>query len=406
MKKTVLFVDHDLGRSGSTVSLEYMVKAFSKKNYLVFILTPKRKLNLTPLLNAGATLYSSQRWHLSNMAMGFHFTNTVSPFSWTGVRTNLNSIAKFVIGFFIVRRAIKTIRPDLVYVNEYVIVQASVAAYLSGIPAAIHVRSPILQGAFRIRQRLASRLVLIFNRVVFAITRTEAAQLCPRLAERDKIKVVGEFFSKVDMRSVDEEIWKEKLGLSDGANVVTMLGGIQTIKGTVDFLRAAQIVVSGRSDVVFVVAGRDFRDMNSKEWAYSEECMRIADILKVKDAIRILGVVTTSLDLIAASDIVVSPSSQTHFSRPVIEAWGFGKPVIAARTTHMEDLITHGVNGLLVEPGDHHALANCLFQLLDDVKLCKRLGSEGRKKTNAEFDADKNLQTIVETCDSLISAEN
>lgn len=403
MNKTVLFVDHDDGRSGSTVSLEYLVRAFIGRGYRVFVLTPKMEAEAKPLVNSGATMFSLRKWHLDNMALGFHFTTTVSPFSWTGLRTNLNNVVKFVLGILIVRETILKTRPDVVYANEYVIVQASVASYFSGIPAVIHIRSPFLKGVFGMRRRLVSRLILTYNHVVFAITRIESSQLCPRAGEAEKIKVVGEFFSKVDIQSIDKKASRKLLGLPKDRKVVAMLGGIQTIKGTVDFLRAAQIVLSEREDTVFVVAGRDFGDKNTEERAYSELCMRLADSVCVKDAVRILGVVTNPLDLIASSDIVVSTSTETHFSRPVIEAWGFAKPVVAARTDHMLDLITHGVNGLIVDVGDHKALARCLCQLLDSVELRKKLGNEGKKKTDAEFDADKNLQMIVDSCDALIS---
>jgi len=236
---------------------------------------------------------------------------------------------------------------------------------------------------------------------VFAITKREAEQLRPKLREKNKIKIVGEFFSNAHIDSVHVNRHRELFGLPADKKIVTMLGGIREIKGTIDFLRAAQLVMSKHDNTVFVIAGKGYRNGLLHEREYFDECMKVVEILRERGLIYMLGEITNPLELIATSDILVSPSPQTHFSRPVIEAWGFTKPVIAARTDHMQDLINDGVNGLLIPVGDHDALANYLCLLLDNSELCQRLGREGRKKTDAEFDADTNLQRIVDTCDSM-----
>jgi glycosyltransferase involved in cell wall biosynthesis len=216
--------------------------------------------------------------------------------------------------------------------------------------------------------------------------------------------VVGEFVPQVHHRTADAHASRELFGLTQKKHVITMLGGIREIKGTLVFLRAAQQVLLKYSNVIFVIAGSNYHDGTSSKRAYFDVCMKVVESLRQEGSIILLGEIANALDLIGASDIIVSPSLQTHFSRPVIEAWAYSKPVVAAKTAHMSDLIAHGINGFLVEPGDAQTFADCLVRLLNDDELCKRLGREGKKKASAEFDADKNLQTIVETCDAYLHA--
>lgn len=400
----MLFIDHDTGRSGSTVSLEYLVKAFKEEGYIVFIHTPKKKEeHKKTLMEAGANLIEMRGWNFTSLALSLHFTNITSPFSIRGVRTNIKEIIKFFMGILISLRVIRETRPDLVYVNEYVVIQASLAAYFSRIPAVIHIRSPLLQGVFGIRRYVVSQLILKYNDAIFAITSKEADQLRARGKEFKKLKLVGEFFSEMDSCSKDKLFSREAFGLPNTKKVVTMLGGIQSIKGTLDFLRGAYSVALHRDDVVFVVAGREYKEENEKERVHYQECMRIVESSQMNGAVVILGEIINALELVAISDIIVSPSSETHFARPVVEAWGLAKPVIATKTEHMLELMADRVNGLLVDVGDHEALAKSILLLMEDEKLARSLGNEGKRNFTAEFLAVSKTRIIVETCDNLIA---
>jgi hypothetical protein len=46
MNKNVLFVDEDPGRTGSTVSLEYLIKRFKSDGFKVYVLTSKKYLSM------------------------------------------------------------------------------------------------------------------------------------------------------------------------------------------------------------------------------------------------------------------------------------------------------------------------------------------------------------------------
>jgi glycosyltransferase involved in cell wall biosynthesis len=404
MKRSILFIDEDQERNGATVSLEYLVKGFKEAGYNTVVLTWKQEDWTKAALKSSATLIDGRWGPLTTTTMCFHFTYTVSPLSWAGMKNIIKDLVKFVAGFIIVLRTIRKVRPDIVYLNEYSVVQASLAARASHVPSVVHIRSQILTGLFGVRHWLMRRLVLMCNDAVFSITRCEAEQLRPHPAEQSKISVVGEFVPPRGTPGVRQADVRSSLGLPLDRCVVTMLGGILAIKGTREFLQAGEKILARRPTAFLCLAGGSRIGGDPVKRAYDETCRDLIARLEQRGNLRYLGEISNPLDLVAASDVVVSPSLQTHFARPVVEAWGAGKPVVAFRSPHMEALIAHGVDGLLVDSGDVDGLAEAIGRLLDDVSLRMKLGQEGYKKTERDFNAERNLAGIIARCDALCAA--
>jgi glycosyltransferase involved in cell wall biosynthesis len=84
------------------------------------------------------------------------------------------------------------------------------------------------------------------------------------------------------------------------------------------------------------------------------------------------------------------------FGRTIIEAWAHRKPVIAYRVGAPATLISHEVDGLLVEEGDTQALAEALWRLAASPALCQRLGEAGYAKVTAHYDASQVTSRLLE----------
>jgi len=86
----------------------------------------------------------------------------------------------------------------------------------------------------------------------------------------------------------------------------------------------------------------------------------------------------------AAADLFVAPSvtdrrGDTEGQGVVfLEAMASATAVIATRTGGIEEVIEDGRHGLLVEPGDPHALTAAMTRLLRDDDLRRRLARQGR----------------------------
>jgi glycosyltransferase involved in cell wall biosynthesis len=105
---------------------------------------------------------------------------------------------------------------------------------------------------------------------------------------------------------------------------------------------------------------------------------------------------------LAAADVLVAPSVPTSGGKregiPVVlmEAMATGLPVVASRLSGIPELVTDGVSGLLVPPGDDAALADALASLAADPELRARLGAAGRETVLREFDVDRNAAALAD----------
>ena len=79
-----------------------------------------------------------------------------------------------------------------------------------------------------------------------------------------------------------------------------------------------------------------------------------------------------------------------------------GRPVIATRSGGAEDYVTHGENGLLVEPGDAAGLREAIRYVLEHPDEAARMGTEGRARYvlqhRFEQMAERVRRALVEVC--------
>jgi phosphatidylinositol alpha-mannosyltransferase len=71
-----------------------------------------------------------------------------------------------------------------------------------------------------------------------------------------------------------------------------------------------------------------------------------------------------------------------------------GLPIVASNIEGFASVLTHGVQGLLVLPGDEHALADALLELLDDEPARRRMGEHGRLHAE-DYSWDRVSQQIL-----------
>jgi glycosyltransferase involved in cell wall biosynthesis len=91
-------------------------------------------------------------------------------------------------------------------------------------------------------------------------------------------------------------------------------------------------------------------------------------------------------DLIRASAVAAVPSVW-YENQPlaVLEAFGCGVPVVATDLGGLPELVTPGVDGHIVPPGDAAALAGALVRTLADPDAAHAMGRAGRAKVCRDF---------------------
>jgi phosphatidylinositol alpha-mannosyltransferase len=81
------------------------------------------------------------------------------------------------------------------------------------------------------------------------------------------------------------------------------------------------------------------------------------------------------------ADVFCAPAiASESFGLILLEAMSMGKPIVASNISGYANVVSHGVDGLLVPPADKDKLAKALVSLLGDESLRWQMGAKGRAK--------------------------
>ena len=166
---------------------------------------------------------------------------------------------------------------------------------------------------------------------------------------------------------------------------VVFAGRVVAPKGVGVLIRAAAEV-----DAEFVICGDGWR---------LNEMRALARELGVEQRVSFKGWLDTDelARELAEASVVAMPSVWPEpFGLVGIEAFAAGRPVVASATGGIEDWLEDGVNGLSVEPGDAHALARALRELLDDPARQQAMGAAGQRMAAAKFCPERHVAALSE----------
>lgn len=115
------------------------------------------------------------------------------------------------------------------------------------------------------------------------------------------------------------------------------------------------------------------------------ELERLAADLGVGDRVEFTGRLDRAgvVAAMAGAGVVVVPSRIEAFGIVVLEAWRSGAALVATTRGGPADIVTDGVDGILVDPEDVDALAAALARVAGDPALRQRLASAGRERVTS-----------------------
>jgi glycosyltransferase involved in cell wall biosynthesis len=133
----------------------------------------------------------------------------------------------------------------------------------------------------------------------------------------------------------------------------------------------ARLFASGRRAVRLTIAGAGSQRQRLERQAI--------DLGLVPESVEFAGDVSDPSDLYRVVDLLVIPSDHEGTPNVALEAMASGLPVVATRVGGLPDIISHGENGLLVEPDDEQALYSALREMIDDEALRRQCGQRARE---------------------------
>ncbi len=102
--------------------------------------------------------------------------------------------------------------------------------------------------------------------------------------------------------------------------------------------------------------------------------------------------------------MVAQKSLAEGFGLTVSEAMWKGRPVVASDVGGIQDQITDGETGVLVEPRDLEGFARAVRELLDDPERAAGIGRAAREEVRHNFLGPRHLTQYVELFIRLLSS--
>ncbi len=186
---------------------------------------------------------------------------------------------------------------------------------------------------------------------------------------------------------------RSRLGLAADTPVVGFVGRLCPDKDPALLVEAAARLDGLAADVQVVLIGGD--PSGGRREADLGRRIRAAGL---GERVRLAGYRTDAAQLCAAFDVLAVPSRAEPFGLVLLEALVRGVPVVATRAGGIPEIVRHGVEGLLVPPGDARALAAALQALLADPQERTRMGRAGRERVASAFSLEGMTAGVEAAC--------
>ncbi len=201
-----------------------------------------------------------------------------------------------------------------------------------------------------------------------------------------KVNIIPNAIDRDDyVTDIDASNFVMRHGL-DGRRILLYVGALVRRKGLGYLLRAMKDVVAYYRDTILVIIG---------EGEHQRGFRRMAKKLGLNNSVVFLGHVGRRelFEALSVAEVFVLPSLLEGMPTVILEAFLYGKPVVATRIPGVVDYFDD--YALLVPPADENALAKAIVELLGDKELQKKLRCRGRRVVETKFSWDKVSSEII-----------
>ncbi|MCK4784085.1 MAG: glycosyltransferase [Desulfobacteraceae bacterium] len=196
---------------------------------------------------------------------------------------------------------------------------------------------------------------------------------------KEKIRVIHNSIDTQKVKTKARELPNWKWYQDTDMPIIIAVGRLTKAKAYPDLLRAfAAVRQKYPCRLVILGEGREQQALN-----------KLAAHLDIPNDVAFLGFQENPFSFMAHSNVFALSSHWEGFGNVIIEAMACGVPVVSTNCPYgPSEIITDGVNGLLVPVGDTDAMAEAVLKLLKDETIRKRLAEAGEKRAE-DFRVEK-----------------
>lgn len=315
-------------------------------------------------------------------------------FEATGYRVEVLS-KKRSFDFSLIRQVANLMREEKIDIVLTTLFYADVIGAFAALRAKVPVviSWEVVSHPFKFRHMFAYKRALKNIDMVVPVSHAIGRQLMKeREVPEEKIHTIHYGVDTEKYCPKDGAAMRQQLGISDDTIVFGTNARMTHQKGHIFLVEAVKQVVWKHPNVRFVLAG-DGPLRGDIEKQISEAGLT--------DKFQLLGFRSDITDLLSAYDVYVLPSLYEGLPNQVLEAMSCQKGVIATAVDGTVEAVADGKTGLLVPSKNPDALAKALLKVLDNPKLIAQFGEESRRRIEAEFTIENEIQKFENLFDSL-----
>jgi glycosyltransferase involved in cell wall biosynthesis len=240
------------------------------------------------------------------------------------------------------------------------------------------------------RRRAALRWAMRRSAALIGVSDATASALQRNLGiARSKLHVVP---NGIPLRTGVRARLRSELALAPGELLIVSVGNLYAVKGHAVLIDALA-TLRDRAGWRLAIAGRGEEEPRLRAQAATAS---------IGDRVHLLGFRDDVADILAAGDVFTMPSLSEGLPLALVEGMSFGLPVVVTGVGGVPEVVTDGVEGLIVPPSDPGALATALAELLQNASRRQQMGAAARTRAVRDYA----LSTMADRYERLYRGES
>lgn len=342
-----------------TIMLQIMLY-LKAKGYIIHCITQKWSDNkFHNLLTEAEIPYTS-------LKLGFLY---LSKPLWT-----LDTVLNYPKAVMMLRKIVKNFDPDIIYHNSY--------------------KNLVMMSPFLPREKIFYHVEDIHpldkqTNWMFKVVnkRTNKVIASSRTVKENLLNLKLTMDIPVIYNGIEELYLSQSLAKESQFFGVGVIAQLIPRKGQIDVILAVEKLIKEGYDLKCFLFGAGDND-------YINFLKNTAIEKNIKDYVFFMGYESNKYLIYQNLDVCIVPSRSEAFGISVVEPMFLKKAVIGTDVGGIKEIIQHGVNGLLYQPGEVNVLKEQIKSLIADASLRSSLTTNALKKAKEEFTIEKMVNSI------------
>ena len=201
----------------------------------------------------------------------------------------------------------------------------------------------------------------------------------------EKINVVPNGINLNNFSGIEKDYDFRRQYAMDNEKIILYVGRLVYEKGIQNLISAMPKILQGYNDTKLVIAGKG---------GMIDELRDQANRMGLGNKVYFTGYLNSKQvqKMYKCADIAVFPSTYEPFGIVALEAMLAGIPTVVSDIGGLNEIVTHGVDGMKSYAGNPNSIADSVLTLLYDHRLCDNISKKAKNKVKEQFNWNKIAQ--------------